>query len=105
MQPRRVASIDVGTNTVLLLIAEGDADSPRALIERATITRLGAGVDRTGRLAPEAIERTVACLVDYGTTIRHQQVEVIDVVCTSAARDADNGPDFIARAERALGVT
>src|SRR6185503_19221890 len=100
---RRVASIDVGTNTVLLLVAEGDAKAPRAVVERATITRLGAGVDRTGRLAPEAIERTVACLADYAATIRHHGAAAIDVVCTSAARDAENGADFIARAERALG--
>src|SRR5690349_4549887 len=105
MHSRRVASIDVGTNTVLLLIAEGGADSPRALVERATITRLGAGVDRTGRLAPEAIERTVSCLAEYGAAIRHHQVDAIDVVCTSAARDAENGADFIERAARALGAT
>ena len=105
MRARRVASIDVGTNTVLLLIAEGDADSPRALVERATITRLGAGVDRTGRLAPDAIERTVSCLFEYGAAIRQHQVDAIDVVCTSAARDAENGAEFIERAERALGAT
>src|SRR5262245_66219565 len=105
MRARRVASIDVGTNTVLLLIAEGEADSPRALVERATITRLGAGVDRTGRLAPDAIERTVSCLIEYGAAIRDHQVDAIDVVCTSAARDAENGSRFSERAETAHGAT
>jgi len=101
---RRVAAVDVGTNTVLLLIATGDERSPRAVLERATITRLGEGVDRSGRLTTAAVERTVACLSSYGATIRQQGVTAIDVVCTSAARDAENGADFIALAERAIGA-
>jgi exopolyphosphatase/guanosine-5'-triphosphate,3'-diphosphate pyrophosphatase len=100
----RVAAIDVGTNTVLLLVAEGDATSPRAVLERAAITRLGAGVDRTGRLSPEAVQRTVSCLERYATTIREQRVRSVDVVCTSAARDAANGSEFLDLAERAIGV-
>jgi exopolyphosphatase/guanosine-5'-triphosphate,3'-diphosphate pyrophosphatase len=101
---RRVAAIDVGTNTVLLLVAEGTAAAPRAVVERAAITRLGAGVDRTGRLSPEAVARTVSCLESYATTIREQRVQSVDVVCTSAARDAANGSEFIDLAARALGV-
>ncbi|HEX3594250.1 MAG TPA: Ppx/GppA phosphatase family protein [Polyangiaceae bacterium] len=100
----RVGAIDVGTNTVLLLIATGDAHTPRAVLERATITRLGQGVDRTGRLADEAIERTVACLRTYGETLRGHGVTGIDVVCTSAARDASNGADFIRLATEAVGT-
>jgi exopolyphosphatase/guanosine-5'-triphosphate,3'-diphosphate pyrophosphatase len=102
--PPRVATIDVGTNTVLLLIAEGDAASPRAVVEHAAITRLGAGVDRTGRLSLEAVERTVSCLERYATTIREQHVVSVGVVCTSAVRDAANGSEFIDLAERVLGV-
>jgi exopolyphosphatase/guanosine-5'-triphosphate,3'-diphosphate pyrophosphatase len=104
MTDRRVAAIDVGTNTVLLLVAAGDAGAPRAVLERATITRLGEGVDRTGRLSAAAIERTVACLTSYAATIREQGAAAVDVVCTSAARDAQNGRDFIQRAARVLGV-
>jgi exopolyphosphatase/guanosine-5'-triphosphate,3'-diphosphate pyrophosphatase len=100
----RVAAIDVGTNTVLLLIAEGDAETPRAVLERATITRLGQGVDRTGVLAKDAVDRTIACLESYGATLRQQGVSIIDVVCTSAARDARNGAEFIELAGRAVGA-
>src|SRR5262249_51787893 len=102
---RRVAAIDVGTNTVLLLVAEGDADAPRALVERATITRLGAGVDRTGRLSDEAIDRTVECLSSYAAVIREHGAESVGGVCTSAARDAETGAEFIQRAAHATGAT
>jgi exopolyphosphatase/guanosine-5'-triphosphate,3'-diphosphate pyrophosphatase len=100
----RVAAIDVGTNTVLLLVATGSAHAPSAHLERATITRLGEGVDRTGRLAEAAMARTVACLEDYARIIAEEGVSAVDVVCTSAARDARNGAEFIAMAERALGT-
>jgi exopolyphosphatase/guanosine-5'-triphosphate,3'-diphosphate pyrophosphatase len=100
----RVAAIDVGTNTVLLLVATGDAGTPHAVLERATITRLGEGVDRTGRLSDAAIARTVACLTSYAATIREEGVSTTDVVCTSAARDAKNGHEFIDQAAEALGV-
>jgi exopolyphosphatase/guanosine-5'-triphosphate,3'-diphosphate pyrophosphatase len=100
----RVAAIDIGTNTVLLLIAEGSPDAPRAVFERATITRLGEAVDRTKVLGPEAMERTLACLRSYGEDIAANGVRRTDVVCTSAARDAANGEEFLSRAERALGV-
>jgi exopolyphosphatase/guanosine-5'-triphosphate,3'-diphosphate pyrophosphatase len=103
MDTPRVAAIDVGTNTVLLLIATGDARAPVARVERATITRLGEGVDRTGHLADAAMDRTVACLESYAQTIADEGVSAVDVVCTSAARDAKNGAEFIARAEQALG--
>src|SRR5579859_6779621 len=84
----RVATIDIGTNTVLLLIAESRPDgSLIAQAERATITRLGAGVDRTRTLSPEAIARTRACLEDYSTIVTERDVERIAVVATSAVRD------------------
>ncbi|HVW24036.1 MAG TPA: Ppx/GppA phosphatase family protein [Polyangiaceae bacterium] len=99
-----VAAIDVGTNTVLLLVATGEPSSPTARLERATITRLGEAVDRTGRLASAAMDRTIACLESYARTIAEERVEAVDVVCTSAARDAANGAEFIARAEAVLGT-
>ena len=85
----RVATIDIGTNTVLLLVAErGDDGSLRAVEERATITRLGEGVDRTQRLAPAAIARTRACLEEYAEVVRAAGAERVAVVGTSAMRDA-----------------
>lgn len=101
----RVAAIDIGTNTVLLLVAERDARGDLvALAERATITRLGEGVDRTRRLASEAVERTLACLKDYAELLHEMKVERLDVVGTSAMRDATAGDEFVRRAEAILGT-
>ncbi|HET7752915.1 MAG TPA: hypothetical protein VFK85_03315, partial [Anaeromyxobacteraceae bacterium] len=66
----RFATIDVGTNTVLLLVAERRDDSFAPLVERAEITRLGRGVDRAGRLDPAAIADTVAVLARYAAEAR-----------------------------------
>ncbi len=99
----RVAAIDIGTNSVLLVIAEQDGEGVRPVLERATITRLGQGVDRTRTLAPEARQRTLECLERYASDIASCGVERLDVVGTSAMRDAVGGAEFIRDAERALG--
>lgn len=104
---RRVAAIDIGTNSVLLLVAEQAADgsgSVRPIVERATITRLGKGVDATRALDPEAVARTLACLADYGETLRAAGASRVDAVGTSAMRDARGGEQFIAQARELLGV-
>ena len=103
----RVATIDIGTNSVLLLVAERRDGELVPLVERATITRLGQGVDATRTLAPEAVERTLACLARYGEELRAlgvERVERIDAVGTSAMRDAAGGDAFVARARELLGV-
>ena len=100
----RVGAIDIGTNTVLLLVAEGSRRAPVAVLERATITRLGQGVDKTGRLSAEGIARTVACLATYAELLREHGADRVVAVCTSAARDAENGTEFLAAAHRALGA-
>lgn len=102
----RIATIDIGTNSVLLLIAEtkGGADALEPVVERATITRLGQGVDHSRRLLPEAAERTLACLADYADTLREHGVTRLEAVGTSAMRDAAGGQEFVARAEQILGV-
>jgi exopolyphosphatase/guanosine-5'-triphosphate,3'-diphosphate pyrophosphatase len=101
---KRVASIDIGTNSVLLLVAEERGGSLVPLLERATITRLGQGVDRTRQLAPEAIERTLACLERYAEDLREHAPEALFVVGTSAMRDAEGGASFRERARALLGV-
>ncbi len=74
------------------------------LLERATITRLGAGVDRSRRLADDACARTLACLRDYGADLRAAGVTRLDVVGTSALRDALGGEELCAAAAEVLGV-
>jgi exopolyphosphatase/guanosine-5'-triphosphate,3'-diphosphate pyrophosphatase len=104
MSRRPVGAIDIGTNTVLLLVAQGDPSSPVVVAEHATITRLGQGVDRSGRLAPEAMDRTLSALAEYAELLRRYGVSRVEAVCTSAARDAANGPEFLERAARTLGT-
>jgi exopolyphosphatase/guanosine-5'-triphosphate,3'-diphosphate pyrophosphatase len=101
----RVATIDIGTNTVLLLVAERGADGELVAVEeRATITRLGQGVDATSALRPEAIARTNECLSEYAAVISAARVDRVAVVGTSAMRDARGGEEVRAHIARALGV-
>jgi exopolyphosphatase/guanosine-5'-triphosphate,3'-diphosphate pyrophosphatase len=100
----RVAAIDIGTNTVLLLVAEDTARGLSPLVERATITRLGEEVDRTRRLKPEAVARTRVCLEGYAEIVKHSAVERIALVGTSAMRDAAGGEALRARIRELFGV-
>jgi exopolyphosphatase/guanosine-5'-triphosphate,3'-diphosphate pyrophosphatase len=103
-QPAKVAAIDIGTNSVLLLIAAVEGARPRPLLERATITRLGEGVDKTHTFAPAAVERNLACLRSYAEDLRAHGMPRLDVVGTSALRDAQGAQAFLDEAERILGV-
>ena len=104
----RVASIDIGTNSTRLLVAEpGDVAGTLRTVERLmTITRLGQDVDRTGVLADEAIGRTVAALDEYRQVMDRLGVAPgrVRMSATSASRDAANRDDFFARAEAAVGA-
>jgi exopolyphosphatase / guanosine-5'-triphosphate,3'-diphosphate pyrophosphatase len=106
----RHATIDIGTNTVLLLVAErsrgrsGEQRSFEPLVERAEITRLGRGVDRSGRLAAQAIEDTVQVVARFAAEARALGAREIACVATSAARDAVNGSEFFAAARSAAGL-
>lgn len=96
-----VAAIDIGTNSVRLLVADQHG---RELERPMRITRLGQGVDVTGVLAPEAIERTVAVLREYRALATRHGVSKLRATATSAARDARNSAQFFDAAEQALGV-
>lgn len=101
----RVATIDIGTNTVLLLVAERSANGAlRAVLERATITRLGERVDRTRTLSPFAIARTRECLKDYAEVICGLRPQRVSVVGTSAMRDAGGGDEVRDDVRKLLGV-
>ena len=91
----RVASIDCGTNSIRLLVADVPADGAHTdLLRRMEVVRLGQGVDATGRLAPEAIERTRTVLVEYAAQARNLGATAVRMVATSATRDAANRSDF-----------
>ncbi len=100
----RWATIDVGTNTVLLLVAERRGGALAPVLERAEITRLGRGVDATGRLDPAAIRDTVTVLAAYAAAARDLGARVVACVATSAARDAANGAEFFDAVRAAAGL-
>jgi exopolyphosphatase / guanosine-5'-triphosphate,3'-diphosphate pyrophosphatase len=96
-----VAAIDIGTNSVRLLIAD---EAGREIARPMRITRLGQGVDVTGTLSAEAIARTVSVLTEYRAAMDGARVTRVRATATSAARDAQNSQQFFDAAERALGV-
>ncbi|MBE8474010.1 Ppx/GppA phosphatase family protein [Streptomyces justiciae] len=102
----RVAAIDCGTNSIRLLVADCDPATGELvdLDRRMTIVRLGQGVDRTGRLAPEALERTFAACREYAAIIKELGAERLRFVATSASRDAENRDDFVRGVLEILGV-
>ena len=101
----RFAAIDVGTNSVLLLVAERGADGRFVAVDEALeMTRLGEGVDRTRRLTERAIEETVAAVRAFAERARRLGAAQIAVVSTSAARDAENGAEFLRRLRDEAGV-
>jgi exopolyphosphatase/guanosine-5'-triphosphate,3'-diphosphate pyrophosphatase len=105
MRVNRVAAIDCGTNSIRLLIAEPAEDGTLVDVAREMrIVRLGQGVDRTGRLAPEAIARTREALVDYAELIDEHGASAVRMVATSATRDAANRDEFTTMVHRVLGA-
>ncbi len=94
-----VAAVDIGSNSTRLLIAEGT----RALERESIVTRLGEGVDATGRLGEAPQQRVLDVLQAFRATIETHGCERATAAMTSAVRDADNGAAFSARVTRALG--
>lgn len=100
------SSIDLGTNTCLLLIAEvANGEVVRTVSDHSTIVRLGEGVDRNRALQPQAMERTLACLKDYAAKVRSAGLKPEDTaaIATSSSRDSANGREFFDRVEKETG--
>jgi len=91
---QRVAVVDLGTNSTRLLVAEVHGADLRELERESNVTRLGQDVDRSGRLAGEAMERVYAVLAGYRERIDRHGADVVVTVATSAVRDAENGEEF-----------
>ena len=102
----RVAAIDCGTNSIRLLVADADPVTGELteLDRRMRIVRLGQGVDRTGRLAPDALERTFAACREYAAVVKELGAERMRFVATSASRDAENSDEFVRGVLDILGV-
>lgn len=98
------ASIDIGTNSALLLIADVRGASLTRVLDRAVVTRLGAGVDASRALAPDAVARTLDVLREYALELRARGVTALRAVATSAVRDTTNRDDFLGPARALLGV-
>ena len=100
----RVAAIDCGTNSIRLLVADVPPVGRAVdVLRRMEVVRLGQGVDATGRLAPEAIERTRVVLAEYARQAHDLGVADVRMVATSATRDAANRADFEAMVATTLG--
>jgi exopolyphosphatase/guanosine-5'-triphosphate,3'-diphosphate pyrophosphatase len=93
---KRVAVIDIGTNSTRLLIADVAGGRVAPVERRSTVTRLGRGVDLSGHLATEAIEDTCRAIGTYMGLISEDGAGTVDAIATSAVRDADNGGAFVA---------
>jgi exopolyphosphatase/guanosine-5'-triphosphate,3'-diphosphate pyrophosphatase len=93
---KRVAVIDIGTNSARLLVADVDGGRVAPVERRSTVTRLGRGVDLSGRLATEAIEDAARAVGEYVEVIGGLEVGAVDAIATSAVRDAANGGAFVA---------
>ncbi|HAX82277.1 MAG TPA: exopolyphosphatase, partial [Actinobacteria bacterium] len=93
-------AVDIGTNTVRLLIRDGDVELERRIV----IVGLGVGVDATGRLSAEAMDRAATVLAEYGALLDRHDATRRRAVATSACRDATNSGEFLDRVAALIGV-
>ena len=100
----RVAAVDCGTNSLRLLVADVHDGVLTDVVRRQEIVRLGEGVDRTGYISPEALDRTLAVTRRYADEVLSLGAEAVRFVATSASRDARNRDDFVAGVHEAIGV-
>jgi exopolyphosphatase/guanosine-5'-triphosphate,3'-diphosphate pyrophosphatase len=101
----RVASIDIGTNTILLLIAEAGDGELKPLLELETIVGLGKGLQRTGTLSPEAMDRGYETLKHYMERCKRMGVQAVFSIGTSALREARNSDEFLGKVREELGLS
>ena len=100
----RSAVIDIGSNSVRLVVYEGPPRAPAVIFNEKVPAGLGRGLSSDGRIAPEDAERGLIALRRYALLAQHMEVEDLQCVATAAVRDATNGADFIAGAAEA-GLT
>ena len=103
-RPPSVAVIDIGSNSVRLVVYEQRARSLVSVFNEKTLCGLGREVQSTGLLAPDAVDKALTSLKRFHALCKIQRVGRVHAIATAACRDASNGPDFITRAERICGV-
>ncbi len=99
----RIAAIDIGTNTVQLLIADAEAGSVRRVCAEERFVRLGEGVDASGQIGPAARDRLRSALQDHQDTVHAHDVDTVVAAGTSALRDAENRDAVLADLRETLG--
>ena len=104
METVRRAVIDVGTNSIKLLVADVSGRDVKPVLEESRQTRLGRGFYETRRLQPEAVARTAEAVWEFAEIARERNASSIRVIATSAARDAVNPTDLTSSIERASGL-
>jgi exopolyphosphatase/guanosine-5'-triphosphate,3'-diphosphate pyrophosphatase len=102
--PERVAVVDIGTNTLLLLIVERCEHGLVAVHDESRFGRLGKGLDKSGAIATASLERSLAIVADYRTVIDELGVSRVAAVGTQALREASNAAAFVTPAQAMLGV-
>ena len=97
----RSAVIDIGSNSVRIVVYEGPPRAPAVIYNEKVAAGLGRGLSIDGRIAPEDAERGLVALRRYALLAKHMEVKDLQCVATAAVRDAENGPAFIAAAAEA----
>ncbi|KXG73962.1 Ppx/GppA phosphatase family protein [Thermotalea metallivorans] len=100
----KLAAIDIGTNSMRLLIARVKDGKIIESFKDLETTRIGENVDKTGRLSIDAMERNIKALEKFVNIVRKERIENLSVIATSAVRDAENREEFLHRARKELGV-
>jgi exopolyphosphatase / guanosine-5'-triphosphate,3'-diphosphate pyrophosphatase len=92
---RKIAAIDLGTNTFLCLIAEVEGHSLKVIQDVARVVRLGEGVNKNKKFLPQALSRATTCLNEFADLIKKHKVDHVIATATSAARDVSNGTELL----------
>jgi exopolyphosphatase/guanosine-5'-triphosphate,3'-diphosphate pyrophosphatase len=98
-----VAVVDIGSNSVRLIVYEASGRAPSPFFNEKILCGLGRSLVSTGKLAPDAVKRALRALRRFRALIDQLGVAHVEVIAAAAAREADNGPEFITQAERILG--
>ncbi len=99
-----VSVVDIGSNSVRLVVYEGIARAPTILFNEKALVGLGRGLTATGKLDPDAVEKSLACMRRFRAVSRQAGAATIHALATAAAREASNGPAFIAQVSNILGT-